>query len=196
VNPINDAPTAINLPNNSVDENVPVGTLVGVLNSSDADAGDSHTYAFVFEGGNEEVDNHFFVIEGDEVRVHVAMDYELKNSFNLLVQSSDGNGGVLTQYIPVVVNNIVETFIGDENETLSFKVYPVPAVDMLTVELDNPENAELLLEIYSNTGVLVHSEHTVHGNTIDISDFSKGMYILRIQGEGRFQTRKIIVGDK
>jgi hypothetical protein len=63
------------------------------------------------------------------------------------------------------------------------------------VEVDNPENAELLLEIYSNAGVLVHSEHTVHGNTIDLSEFSKGMYILRIQGERISETRKIIVGD-
>jgi hypothetical protein len=178
-----------------VDENVPVGTLVGVLNSTDADAGDSHTYAFVFEGGDEEVDNHFFVIEGDEVRVHVEIDYELKNSFNLLVQTDDGHGGTLTQQVPVLVNNIVETSIGDENAGLAFEVYPVPAIDRITVEVENPENAELLLEIYSNAGALVHSEHTVHGNTIDISDFSKGMYILRIRGERIFKTRKIIVGD-
>ena len=95
----------------------------------------------------------------------------------------------------MIVNNLVETGIGDANEDLSFKVYPVPAIDRVTVELDNPENAELLLEIYSNTGRLMHSEYTVHGNTIDLSEFSKGMYILRIQGEGRFETRKIIVGD-
>ena len=63
------------------------------------------------------------------------------------------------------------------------------------MEVDNPENAELLLEIYSNSGRLMHSEHIVHGNTIDLSEFSKGMYILRIQGEGRLETRKIIVGD-
>jgi len=74
-------------------------------------------------------------------------------------------------------------------------VYPVPAIDRITVEVENPDNSELLMEIYSNTGVLVHSEHTVHGTTVDLSDFSKGMYILRIQGERVFETRKIIVGD-
>lgn len=196
VNSVNDAPAAINLSNNAVDEGVSVGTVVGLLSSTDFDPADTHSYQFMFEGGDEEIDNHFFQIIGDEVRVAVELDYELKNSFALLIQSDDGNGGTLTQQIPMTVNNIVETGIGDENENLSFKVYPVPAVDRITVEVDNPRNAELQLEIYSNSGVLVHSEHTVHGNTIDLSEFSKGMYILRIHGEDISKTRKIIVGDR
>jgi hypothetical protein len=195
VNPINDAPIAINLSNNAVDEGVIVGTVVGLLSATDADANDVHNFEFMYEGGDEEVDNHFFFINGNELKVNAELDYELKNTFSLLVQVNDGHGGTLTQQVPVIVNNIVETGIGDANEDLSFKVYPVPAIDRVTVELDNPENAELLLEIYSNTGRLMHSEYTVHGNTIDLSEFSKGMYILRIQGEGRFETRKIIVGD-
>jgi hypothetical protein len=196
VNPINDAPVSIDLSPGSVDENVVVGTVVGALNSVDADAGDSHTYDFVFDGGDEEVDNHFFKIDGDELKVAVAIDYELKTSFNLLLQTDDGNGGTLTQQVPVTVNNIVETSIGDENEGLAFKVYPVPAINRLTVEVDNPENAELQMEIYSIAGALVHSEQTVHGSTIDVSDLSKGMYILRIEGESIFETRKIIIGDR
>jgi hypothetical protein len=194
VNPINDAPAYIGLSNNAVDEGVAIGTVVGLLSSTDPDISDTHTYEFVFEGGDEEIDNLFFTIDLDTVKVLAELDYEQQNTFSLLVKSDDGNGGTLTQQVPVIVNNVVETFI-DENESLSFKVYPVPAVDYLTVEVDNPENAELLLEIYSNAGVLVHSEHTVHGNIIDLNKFSKGMYILRIRGERVFETCKIIVGD-
>ena len=196
VNPINDAPSLISLSNSSVEENVAMGTVVGLLSSTDADIGDTHTYTFVFEGGDEDADNLFFEIVGDELRVNAELDHELQNSFSLLLQSDDGNGGTLTQQITVTVDNVWETSIGDDSENLMFKVYPVPAVDRLTVEVDNPENAELLLEIFSNSGVLVHSEHTVHGNTIDLSEFSKGMYILRIHGESISETRKIIVGNK
>ncbi len=196
VQPINDAPAHIDLSNSSVDENVPVGTVVGQLISTDADASDTHTYTFMFEGGDEEIDNQFFLIDGAEVKVHSEMDYELKNSFSLLIQSDDGNGGTLTQVVPVTVNNIVETSIGDESESLLFTVYPVPAFDRLTVEVENPENEQLLLEIYSNSGMLMHSEHTVHGNTIDVNEFAKGMYILRIRGEGFLKTRKIVIGDR
>ena len=195
VDPINDAPALISLSIDAVEEGVDIGTVVGLLISTDPDIDDTHVYEFMFEGGDEEVDNLFFEIVGEELRVLAELDYETKNTFALLLQSDDGNGGTLTQQVPVTVVNVVEVGIGDENESLSFRVYPVPAVDRLTVEVDNPENAELLLEIYSNAGVLVHSEHTVHGNTIDLSEFSKGMYILRIQGESVFQTRKIIVGD-
>lgn len=113
-----------------------------------------------------------------------------------MLQSDDGNGGTLTQQILVSVNNIVETSIGDKLVNLEIKVYPVPAIDRLTIEVDNEENAELMLEIYSNSGALMHSEHTVHGNTIDLSEFSKGMYLLRVRGEKIMETRKIIVGDR
>jgi hypothetical protein len=195
VNAINDVPAAIVLSNDEVEEGVAVSTVVGVLSTTDPDIPDSHSYAFIFEGGPEEVDNHFFTLDGDQLKVIVELDYELKPSFALLMQTDDGQGGTLTQQVMVHVTNVVETGIGDENETLLMKVYPVPAVDRLTVEVDNPENKELLLEIYSNSGSLVHSEHTVHGNTIDLSEFSKGMYFLRIQGEKVFETRKIIVGD-
>ncbi|MCK4993054.1 MAG: T9SS type A sorting domain-containing protein, partial [Bacteroidales bacterium] len=196
VNPLNDAPAFISLSNNAVDEGVGVGTVVGLLISTDPDINDSHAYEFMFEGGDEEVDNMFFKIVGEELRVHSEMDYELKNTFSILVQTDDDNGGILVQNLPIIVNNIVETSIAEEHGNLSFKVYPVPVVDILTVELDNPENRELLLEIYSNAGKLVHSEQTINGNTISVTEFPNGMYILRISGENVYETRKIIVGDR
>lgn len=196
VNPINDVPTQINLSNSSVDEGVSVGTVVGVLSSVDPDPSDAHVYEFVYEGGDEEIDNQFFLIDGAELKVQVALDYELKNTFALLIHTDDGNGGTLTQLVPVTVNNVIETSIGGTNEGMALKVYPNPAVDRLTVEVNNPDNTELLLEIYSNIGTLVHSEYTVHGSTIDLSDFAKGMYILRIKGENVYELSKIIVGDR
>ena len=195
VNPINDAPTSISLSNDAVDEGVAIGTVVGTLTSTDPDPDDTHVYEFVSEGGDEDVDNTYFLIEGDELKVNAALNYEAKNSFSLLIQSDDGQGGTVTEQITVTVNDVVETSLGNENEVLSFRVYPVPADNELSVVINNPENKELVLEIYTYTGKLVHSEETFTGNTINVSEFTDGMYLLRIRGENILETRKIVIQD-
>jgi hypothetical protein len=195
VNPINDAPTSISLSNDAIDEGVAIGTVVGVLSSTDPDPDDTHVYEFVYEGGAEDTDNPYFLIDGDELKVNLELNYESKNTFSLLIKSDDGQGGTLTQQITVTVNDVFETSIGNENEILSLKVYPVPADNELFVEIDNPGNKELLLEIYTYAGKLVHSEDTFTGNTINVSEFPDGMYLLRIRGENIFETRKIIIQD-
>ena len=47
VNDVNERPTAITLTPSAVDENSPVGVVVGTLRTTDVDAGDQFTYALV-----------------------------------------------------------------------------------------------------------------------------------------------------
>ncbi len=44
----NQAPTAIALSNDSLDENSPIGSIVGAISTSDSDASDSHVYTLIF----------------------------------------------------------------------------------------------------------------------------------------------------
>jgi hypothetical protein len=89
-----------------------------------------------------------------------------------------------------------ETAVEDFYNSPAFNVYPVPAVDHVTVEIDNPENKELLLEIYYATGAVVHSEMIFDKKRVDVSGFKDGMYIVRISGEKVYGTRKLIVKDR
>ena len=63
INPVDDAPTAITLSNNSVDENQPIGTEVGTFSTTDIDT-TSFTYSFV-EGENN---NASFSIDGNALK--------------------------------------------------------------------------------------------------------------------------------
>lgn len=196
VDPVNDAPSSINLSNNSTDENVPVGTVIGILSSVDPDTDDDHQYTFIEGDGFMSADNDAFIIAGDTLITNAEINYEDKDGLWITVQSDDGNGGLGSESFRIGVMDVLETGLSEFDTDLSFNVYPVPAIDYVTVEVDNPENKEMLLEIYSNTGRLIHAEAIFHKNTVDLNGFSDGMYILQIKGERVFGTRKIIVKDR
>jgi len=196
VNPINDAPDTVRLSNAMVDERVALETVVGLFSSYDVDMTDTHTYTFVLDGGVNDVDNDAFIIVGDTLKTNVNLDYEGQSSYSILVQSDDGQGGTSSQNFIIEVNDVNETGVEDIYNNPSFNVYPVPAIDNITVEVDNPDNKELLLEIYSNTGRLVHAEPIYSKSRIDLTGFTDGMYILRIKGEQVYGTRKILVKDR
>jgi len=195
VNPVNDAPDTIRLSNNTVDEKVALETVVGLFSTHDIDVGDTHTYTFVLDGGVNDVDNDAFIIVGDTLKTNAEIDYELQSSYSILVQSDDGAGGTSSQNFIITVNDIDETGVEDFYNNPSFNMYPVPAIERVTVEVDNPDNKELRLEIYSNTGRLVHAEPIYSKNVVDLTGFSNGMYVVRITGDSVYGTRKLIVKD-
>jgi len=195
VNPVNDAPDTIRLSNNVVDERVALETVIGLFSTHDIDMGDTHTYTFVLDGGVNDVDNDAFIIVGDTLKTNAEIDYELQSSYSILVQSDDGAGGTTSQNFTIAVNDIDETGVEDFYNNPSFNMYPVPAIERVTVEVDNPDNKELQLEIYSNTGRLVHAEPIYSKNVVDLTGFSDGMYVVRITGDRVYGTRKLIVKD-
>lgn len=89
----NDAPTAIALSNNLVDENQPANTVVGSFTSSDPDAGDSHSYSLVAGAGSD--DNARFVLDGALLRTSAALDYEAHRQHVVRVRSTDTQGAFL-----------------------------------------------------------------------------------------------------
>ncbi len=88
----NSAPTNILLSNTSVDENKPVGTVVGALSASDAIAGDTHTFSFVNDGTPGANGNGSFQIVGNQLQTNAVFDYETKTSYNIKLKATDTAG--------------------------------------------------------------------------------------------------------
>ena len=107
VNDVNDAPTAIGLPENSIDENAASGTSIGALTTTDDDATDSHTYTLV--AGEGDTDNASFTINGENLNSAAAFNYETSSNLSIRVQTDDGQGGVFEQALSISVNDINET---------------------------------------------------------------------------------------
>lgn len=95
----NQAPTAINLSQSTIDENNAAGANIGTLTSVDANVGDTHIYS---------LQNFlaFFTIEGDQLKADIAFDYEDRDSYTISIQTDDGNGGTFTQDVTITVNDI------------------------------------------------------------------------------------------
>ncbi|GEM_PF-1676346 len=97
---VNTAPTDIALSNASVEENKPVGTLVGTFTSTDPDAGDTFTYTFC--GG---ADDASFTIDVDALKAAEVFDFETKASYDICVQTDDGNGGTFQKAFTIAVTD-------------------------------------------------------------------------------------------
>ncbi|MDP1623705.1 MAG: T9SS type A sorting domain-containing protein [Bacteroidales bacterium] len=80
--------------------------------------------------------------------------------------------------------------IGEDART-GILVYPNPASEKLNLVV--PVNSVFRVELFRLDGVtLFNSSVTGPGTEIDVSEFSKGLYILKITGDNTVITRKIV----
>ena len=87
---LNSAPTDISLTSTSVVENIPIGTQVGVLSTTDPDSGDTFTYSLVSSNDARDDDNGSFAISGTSLVTSGTIDFETKSSMNIYVNVNDG----------------------------------------------------------------------------------------------------------
>lgn len=103
----NNIPTNITLSNDNVNENVAANTTIGTLTTTDADPLDTHTYTLA--SGAWDVDNLYFTISGNTLRLNHSPDFEIKNSYSLRIQTNDGNGWVYQKSFTLSINNLWES---------------------------------------------------------------------------------------
>ncbi len=103
-NLMDEGPSDITLTGGSVDENASAGTVVATLATTDADAGDSFTYALTSDASG------FFEIVGDQIRVKAGadIDYEAAASHEVIVQVTDAGGNTYSETVTLSVNNLMD----------------------------------------------------------------------------------------
>ena len=110
----NFAPTNITLSATSIQENNAVGATIGTLTSTDADAGDSHSYTLV--SGTGDTDNAAFTISGNTLKTNVVFDFETKASYSIRVKTDDGFNGTFEKALTITVTNEPEAIIVVEGD--------------------------------------------------------------------------------
>ena len=104
--PSNSAPTDLTLSSAIVAEHQPAGTLVGVLSTTDPDAGNTFTYTLVSGAGC--TNNDSFTISGTNLLTAVPCDYETHNCLGIRVRSTDQSGLYVEKAFTITVTNINE----------------------------------------------------------------------------------------
>ena len=114
----NNAPTDIKLngaDSISIQEGTNTGTSIATLTTTDADAGDTHTYSLVNGTGDE--DNPKFTLTGDQLKLNFTPDFENptdlgdtpgNNTYSIRIQTNDGNGGTYQKSFIITVTDVDE----------------------------------------------------------------------------------------
>jgi VCBS repeat-containing protein len=102
----NDRPTGLSLSADSVAENEPVGTQVGLLVAADPDPGDRHTFLLVAGAGSE--DNASFAVDRDRLLTAATFDFETDAELTVRVRATDAAGARREQALTIVVTDVAE----------------------------------------------------------------------------------------
>jgi hypothetical protein len=101
---INYAPTNINLSNNRINENSPIGTVVGYLSTASIDSNDTHTYLV----GN----SPHFTIYGDALVSATSFNYEAVTSYTFIIRSTDSVGQFFDKEFTIYIDDVNEAPYG------------------------------------------------------------------------------------
>ena len=100
---------------------------------------------------------------------------------------------------PMIRMNFGEVIINSNEDLVktSLIVYPNPARNELYIQFDNSKNDLFTIEIVDMVGrILYYEEKEVSGSlneTLDVSNFSKGTYLVNIKNSNNVTTKKIFI---
>ena len=197
VNDSNDLPTGLTLSTLSVNENMPVGTNIGTLNTIDADAGQSFTYALV--GGAGSTDNNQFSIQGSLLKTNAVFNFENKSTYKIRIQTNDGNGGTFTDTFNIAVLNVndlpTNILLSNNNATENRNINTLIGTLTTTDEDVNTFNYSL-----ANIGTNDNSNFIISNNELrtnaSFNFEAKNLYIIHIQtndGNGGMFTKQFLI---
>ncbi len=128
IDDINEAPYDLILTGQSIDENLAVGTEIGVLSSSDDDVDDEIQYSI---SSSENA-----VVEGDLLLSAKEFDFEASTSFEVAITATDLEGLSITESFTIsIINDVTsegELVLGTNPNDL--RIYPNPAKDLLFLD--------------------------------------------------------------
>ena len=113
VNAVNDAPEAIVLEKNTILENIPAGTVVGALTTTDPDEGDRFSYELARDGSRDN-----FKINGSNLVTKQSFDFEETATCTVTIQATDSGNESFVGTIAVKVENENEPPILKGNKNL------------------------------------------------------------------------------
>lgn len=104
-------PTDITLTNNTIAENQEAGTPIGILEASDPNEGDTHTFTLLSVTGGSKQD---FKISGETLISNRSFDYETQSQYALKIEAKDSDGLTFEKDLIVTIGDVDEpVIVGD-----------------------------------------------------------------------------------
>lgn len=114
--------------------------------------------------------------------VRLTADGDMPGKFQLCVQD------LLTASVRAI----------DKSSSFEFLAYPNPASDKITVSFNGLENSDNKLTMIDLLGRLIYSsiirsEHGDNYKELDVSNFSKGLYVIRLENEEMEMSKRVLI---
>lgn len=130
---VNEAPVSLSLNGNTVAENLPSGTAVGLLSSADPDNGTT-TFTYSLVSGVNSQHNSLFTIVGNQLRTNAVLNSNTNPQCYIRIRTTDGGGLYFENVFTITV-----TGINDPPTAVTASVNTIP-------ENLNPNTAVALLD--------------------------------------------------
>ncbi len=126
------------------------------------------------------------------VTTDVSHEYTTNNTFTVVLYATNSCGTISTQQNVTITNvTITNVNIASVNKS-DIKIYPNPNNGLFNVELPKDDNT--LITIINISGQIVYQiKSTSKQNNINIENYSKGVYFVRIVSDSINTTKQIIV---
>ncbi|MCU0523953.1 MAG: hypothetical protein MUF72_03915 [Elainella sp. Prado103] len=186
-------PRDLLLSNGAVDENKPIGTVVGTFSTIDPDQGDSFTYALV--AGTGSTDNAAFTIVNNELRLNTIPDFETKSTYSIRVRTRDVGNLSIEKVFTIRVNNLPETpgttpprdILLSSNRIDENRPANSVVGTLSTIDPDSDE--QFTYTLVTGTGSTDNAAFTIVGNQLRLTnpaDFeTKSNYSIRVRTSDR-----------
>jgi autotransporter-associated beta strand protein len=181
---VNETPTNIVLSAETIAENLPSGTTVGTLSTTDADAGDTFTYSLIAGAGS--TDNASFTTTGNTLKTAASFNFEAKSSYSIRVRSTDAVGLSTEKQFTITVTNVNEppTDIALSAATIAENAGTNAVVG--TLSTTDPESGNTFTySLVSGAGSTDNATFNVAGNqlraTASLNFEAKNSYSVRVR---------------
>ena len=177
----NSAPNDISLSNNTIAQDLPSGTTVGTLSTTDPDAGDTHTYSLVTGAGSS--DNASFSISGSTLLTAASLS---TGDYTIRIRSTD-NGGLYVEKsftISVTEPNVAPTDISLSHISIPENVPANSTVGTFSTTDANSSDS-FTYTFVAGTGDTDNSAFSISGSTLTINNSpdyeTKASYSIRVR---------------
>lgn len=141
INDVNEAPTELSLSTESIEENQAIGTLVAMMNITDPDEGDSHTYSLVVGDGS--TDNAAFSISNNQLLTNAALDFESQPEYLIRLAGTDAGGLSIEKAFTITVTDGPDPAINVTPGSLIFEATALGLTTSMDLTIENTGDGPL-----------------------------------------------------
>lgn len=114
------------------------------------------------------------------------------NSKSMIISSDNYNEEIESKY-----DTIYNKDTKNEIDEFEFQVYPNPNNGIFNIDVQTTNKTDLIIELMNIQGQIIYRNNvkgvSIYKDQVNVSDFAKGIYFLRINTVDKVEIRKIVI---